>query len=78
MTISNRFVVLLAEKSAREKRRISIAEVSRATGITPKTLQGWAARTIKRYDTQVLDALCKYFGCQPGDLLEYTPPSDGQ
>ena len=24
-------------------------------------------------DTRSIEALCKYFNCQPGDLMEYTP-----
>ncbi len=24
-------------------------------------------------DTRSIEALCKYFSCQPGDLMEYTP-----
>ena len=77
MGIGNRFLILLAEKSVREKRRISIKDVSKTTEITQKTLYGWANNTVKRYDAPVIEKLCKYFGCQPGDLLEYTPPADG-
>ena len=24
-------------------------------------------------DTRSIDRLCRYFGCQPGDILEYVP-----
>jgi putative transcriptional regulator len=71
MTINNRFAVLLAEKSALEKRRISVAEVSRMTGIAQRTLQQWYSNKISRFDAPVMDALCNYFGCQPGNLFEY-------
>lgn len=69
MTINNRFGVLLAEKSAREKRNISISEVSRISGITRQTLQSWANNAVSRYDAPVIDALCTYFNCTPGDLI---------
>jgi DNA-binding Xre family transcriptional regulator len=26
---------------------------------------------VKRYDTEILERLCKYFDCQVGDLIEY-------
>jgi len=71
MSIENRFAVMLAEKGAKEKRRIPVSEVARASGITPKTLQGWANNTVTRFDVPVLEALCRYFNCQPGDLLKY-------
>ena len=71
MTINNRFSLLLAEKRIREKRNISIAEVARDSGISRKTLLAWANNTVTRYDAPVLDALCRYFGVEPGSLLEY-------
>lgn len=71
--INNRFGVLLAEKQMNERRRISLSEVARETGIAWPTLQAWANNTVTRYDAPILDALCAYFGVQPGELLEYVP-----
>jgi putative transcriptional regulator len=73
MTINNTFSSLLAAKGIQEKRRITVAEVARETGIDQRTLGKWAANTITRYDAPALEALCKYFECQPGDLLVYIP-----
>lgn len=78
MTVNNRFGVLLAEKAANEKRRIPVSEVAEKTGVTRKTLQNWANNTITRFDAPVIDALCRYFDCQPGDLFTWsddTPPA---
>lgn len=73
MTVNNRFAALLAEKGIQEKRRITVAEVARTTGIDQRTLGKWANNTITRYDAPVIDALCRYFDCNPGDLLQYSP-----
>lgn len=27
-------------------------------------------------DTRSIDRLCRYFGCQPGDILEYIPDDE--
>lgn len=69
MTIENRFGVLLAEKAAKERRNISIAEVARETGLTRQTLQAWANNTISRYDAPVINSICDYLGCTPGELI---------
>jgi putative transcriptional regulator len=69
MTVNNRFALLLAEKGMKEKRRVSIAEVSRKTGIAERTLQSWARNDVTRYDAPVIEALCTYFGCQVGELI---------
>jgi DNA-binding Xre family transcriptional regulator len=73
MTITNRFMLLLAQKGMRENRIISIAEVAREIQVDQRTLGKWAKNTITRYDTPVIDALCKYFKCSPGDLIIQEP-----
>lgn len=71
MTVNNRFAILLAEKRVKERRNISLGEVSNDTSIPRKTLYAWANNTVTRYDAAIIDALCKYFDCQPGDLFHY-------
>jgi putative transcriptional regulator len=69
--INNRFGILLAEKRIKERRPISLAEVADATGISRKTLYAWENNKVTRYDVPVIDALCKYFEIEPGDLFQY-------
>jgi DNA-binding Xre family transcriptional regulator len=69
--VKNKFAILLAEKGIKEKRNIPIAEVSRITGISRPTLKDWQSNNVTRFDVQVIDQLCKYFGVGLGDLLEY-------
>jgi putative transcriptional regulator len=77
MTIRINLNALLAEKAlASDRRNIPLTELERETGITWKTLQQWANNEITRYDSKTLNALCKYFDCQPGDLLTYTPDTE--
>ena len=76
LMINNRFGVLLAEKQVQERRKISLSEVAKETGIAAKTLYAWEKNSVKRFDVPVIDALCKYFNCQPGDLFEYVPDNE--
>jgi len=71
--IRNRFMTLLNEKGARESRRVTYKDVKEATGIDQSTLSDWARNTIRRYDADKIAALCEFFGCGVGDLLEYVP-----
>jgi putative transcriptional regulator len=66
--IRNRLLVLMAQKGTRR-----LKDVSEATGISPNALGRMADQRTTRFDAPVLGALCAYFGCQPGDLLEYVP-----
>ena len=69
--INNRFAVLLAEKRVKERRNIPLAEVAEATGISRRALYAWENNEVHRFDDVIIDALCKYFGIQPGELFEY-------
>lgn len=48
-----------------------LSRVSRETGINRRTLAVLADNKMARYDADVLDRLCVYFRCQPGELLEH-------
>ncbi|MEA4812038.1 MAG: helix-turn-helix transcriptional regulator [Anaerolineaceae bacterium] len=76
MAIECKFSVLLASRSAKERKRIPLTEVQAATGITWQTLQKWSINKVKSYDAQVLDKLCEFFACETGDLLTYIPNTE--
>ena len=61
----------LEKKQFRDSRRITIQEVSEATGINRSTLS--KILNLKGYSTgtDVLDKLCAYFGCPIEDLVEH-------
>ena len=72
--ITNRFWILLKQKELEEGKDISLVEVERKTGISRKTLQAWRDNQIDRFDKYVLEKLCEYFHCQPGDLIVLDEP----
>jgi len=69
--INNRFAVLLAEKRVKERRNISLQEVAEETGISRQALYKWENNKVNRFDVPVIDALCRYFGVEPGALFQY-------
>lgn len=73
VTVNNRFAVLLAEKQVKERRNIPLTEVAEATGISRQALYKWENNSINRFEIRVINALCKYFDVQIGDLFEYIP-----
>ena len=62
---------LVAEKEFREKRRISLDEVARESGVSRNTLTRIANTWGYSTTTENLDRLCKYFGCALADLVVY-------
>lgn len=67
---------LLDDKSFREKRRITLNEVSDETEISRATLTRVANVPGYNTNTDTINALCKYFACTPGDLLSYIPDEE--
>ncbi len=66
----------LDNKSFKEKRKITLAEVSKQTGISRATLTRIANTPGYTCTTETINALCKYFECEPGELLQYIPDEE--
>ena len=61
----------IAEKEFREKRRITLDEVARETGISRNTLSRIANTFGYNTTTEVLDRLCSYFECPISSIIEH-------
>lgn len=62
---------LIAEKEFQEGRRVTMEEISQATGIHRTTLSKIANNKGYNATTDVLDKLCEYFGVELGKVAEY-------
>jgi len=72
---------LWGERRRAAKRPVTIWEIAQATGISRGTLSRLLNDPGYVTTTRVVDKLCEYFGCQPGDLLVHIPekkPAPGQ
>ena len=68
---------LVADYEHRHGRRLTMGELSAQTGIYRTTLSRIAGPRPFNTTTENLDALCRFFGCQIGDLVEYVESLDG-
>jgi putative transcriptional regulator len=73
--VQNRFKILLAEKETKEGGRIPYSVIQKSTGIAVSTISALANHKVSLYDKDTLAALCYFFNCAVGDLLEYIPPA---
>ena len=62
---------LIADKSFEDNRRITLEEISRATGIHRTTLSKISNQKGYNTTTEVLDKLCTYFGVEVGEIAKY-------
>lgn len=64
------FRPILAQKQMRERRTISLREVSRETDVALSLITRLANDTIQRVDLSDLARVCVYLSCDVGDLLK--------
>jgi len=60
---------LMARKGRVEQRRISYALINEHTRISPSTLSRLANNSSAQIGLSVIDRLCTFFACQPGELM---------
>jgi putative transcriptional regulator len=70
-TLKLRVRELLAQREERENRRIRLAELAQATGVSVNVLTPMINNQADRVSLQCLGKLCEYFHCTPADLLRY-------
>ena len=61
----------IADKEFKERRRITLLEISQATGINRMTISKLMNKHGTNVQTDKLDRLCAYFDCKIEDLVEY-------
>lgn len=62
---------LMGEKGRREHRRITYDDILRETGVNKSTLTKLANDQSRMVGISVIDRLCAFFPCLPGDLFIY-------
>jgi putative transcriptional regulator len=53
------------------ERKLNITDVARATNLNRNTITLLYKETARRIDFEALEALCEFFDCEIGDLIEY-------
>lgn len=67
---------MISEKQFKEGRRITMAEITEATGINRVTLSKMINQRGYSTVTDNLDKLCKFFDCKLEEIAEYVPDPD--
>ena len=68
-------VVTLDEMLVR--RKVKSRDLAAHVGITEANLSLLKSGKVKGVRFSTLEAICHHLQCQPGDLLEYQPPVEG-
>lgn len=68
---------LIEEFEFREKRRLTLVEISEKTGIFRTTLSRMSGPLPFNTTTENIDKLCTFFRCPVGELVEHVPDDHG-
>lgn len=75
MTVRSRLRVLVASENLRRAQSgedgLTQQQIAQDAGIPLSVISGLMTNRAQRVDYKTLDRLCRYFKCQPGDLLVY-------
>ena len=69
---------LIAEKEFVEKRRVTVSEIAKETGINRMTLSKLMNHQGSSTVTDNLDKLCYYFDCEVQDLVTHVKEANDQ
>jgi len=56
--------------------KLKISDVARETGLNRGTITRLYQESVERFEADALNALCAFFECQIGELLEYVPDEE--
>jgi len=80
MTVRSRLKVFIAERNldrARAKQPpLTLRQLAEETGLALSTVNGLTTTRANQVNFNTLNALCRYFDVQPGDILEYVPEEE--
>ncbi len=68
--VNSKMKLLVAERELREHRRLSVRIITEESGASRSTVERLLNNTIKRVPLDELGALCRYFNCNVGDILQ--------
>jgi putative transcriptional regulator len=78
--VRSRLRVLIHERNTervkRGKKPLTIRQIAKHSGVSTSAITGLTTNRIARYDSATLQALCRFFNCTPGDILEYIPEDE--
>ena len=58
-------------------RKMQSVELAKELGCTVQTISRIKTGKVRAFRTETLDAICSYFDCQPGDVMEYVSEEEG-
>lgn len=57
-------------------RKMTLNELSEKVGVSNVNLSKLKTGKVSAIRFSTLDAICRTLGCQPGDIMEYSPAED--
>ena len=59
------------KNSMRKNRKLTLRTISQEINVSTNLLTAYAHQDVVHFDAAVLEAFCKYFNCEVGDILFY-------
>lgn len=66
-----RLAELISDAQFKSGRRVTLVDIAESTGINRMTLSRMANTRGYSTSTETIEKLCRFFGCQVGDVAQY-------
>jgi DNA-binding Xre family transcriptional regulator len=60
---------LVSERERQLGRRITQLELAQGIGVSEQLIGRWMKNQVNKFEGEIIEKLCDYFGCEVGDLL---------
>jgi len=78
MAIKFKLKTLIEGKEIREDRKLTYRVIADEADVSTNTLTQMANHRMKNVGVVTIDKLCRYFDCQPGDLIIHIPDTKNE
>ena len=73
MAIQYKLKLLIAQKELDEARKLSYKTIYKESGISTNTITQMINQRQDLIGKTTINKMCRYFDCQPGDIMKYIP-----
>lgn len=71
--MTNRLIDLMSDWQKQHRKPLPVAKLARDLGVSRQHIYAWLNDELEAYPREMIDKICDYFNCEPGDLIVRAP-----
>ena len=71
--MTNRLIDLMSDWQKENRKPLTVTQLARELGVSRQEIYDWINDNLQYYSKDMIDKICDYFNCEPGDLIVRMP-----